>query len=509
MKVTEQNSGVLCALGGGAALGLATQPVGWWWLAWIGLVPLWIWLGQEHPRPVPAFRLGFLLGMVYHATLLRWLLGMHPLDWMGIPFWPSLGIAVGLWLLVSATQAWIIGVWALALARCGLRGGLRVLYGAGVWLALHWLWGQGSTAFPWGDLAQTQVPDLWAVQVVRLGGSALLVGVLIGFNGLVAEAWLTRHRQYGAGAAALLLAVHGWGLWQSNQPLPQGPTYSLGVIQGNIPQNQKWSETGRVNIIETYRAGYRSLARTRPDLIILPETALPEVWPPGSYDTPALNVMVEQLREFNVPLLPGAFDRRGDQLANTLFALDGTGQVIGRYDKEHLVPLGEQIPLKEYIGWLIRKLSPLQRDLQPGDLEQVFATSLGPVGGGICFDSAFGEGFRVQTAKGARLLISITNDAWFGPAMAPEHHALEILRAVENERWLVRASNNGSSGIIDPRGRTVRLTGWNVYAEFVAPIAALDTRTLYVQWGDWVIPTTALLACLALVVGRMSARRWL
>ncbi len=501
-KSLEPYGGVLAAVAGGAGLGLATQPVGWWWLAWVSLVPLWVHLARvERTR---AFWLGMLFGMVYHGTLLRWLLGMHPLTWMGIPWWPSLGIAIGLWLLVSATQAWVIGAWASLLKRSRLAGFTRVLYAVGVWVGLHWIWGQGETAFPWGDIAQTQVPDLWALQVVGLGGSALLTGLIVAVNGLIAETWCTGKRRYGVTAALLLVAVHTWGFARANTAIPAGPALRVGVIQGNIAQNRKWSPTGLTEATVTYLRGYQNLAARKAEVVLIPETAIPYTW---SRVPEVDNVFVQQIRLLKVPFIIGSFDAKADGgLSTALFALDSEARTVGSFDKQHLVPLGEQIPLKPLIGWLVRKLSPLKRDLIPGPLEQRFETPVGLLAGGICFDSAFGEGFRYQVARGARLLVTATNDAWFGPAMAPEHHALDTLRAVETERFMVRASNNGTSGVIDPRGRTVLLTGWNEYAEFIAPVNLLESRTLYVQWGDWVPPVTALMALLCLL-GRRPATR--
>lgn len=444
--------------------------------------------------------------MGYHGVMLRWLLGMHPLTWMGIPWWPSLGLVIFLWLFVSASQAWVIGAWAWALARTRLGGYSRVLYAVGVWLGLHWLWGLGSTAFPWDDLAQTQTQDLWLIQIAALGSSALVTALLIAVGGLLGESWSRRNGSYGVVALTLLAVAHGYGLWSTRLPAETGErSLRVGVIQGNIPQTRKWSRAGRLDAYETYLRGYDRLARQGVDLVLVPETAIPVVW---SREADPADPLVERVRSRGTTLLLGAFDALPEgQLTTSLLALDRSGQVVSSYAKQHLVPLGEQIPLKEYIGWLIRKLSPLKGELVPGSPDQRFETPSGLLAGGICFDSAFGEGFRRQVAAGARLLITATNDAWFGPAMAPEHHALDTLRAVETGRWLVRASNNGTSGVIDPVGRTILLTEWNTDAEFVATVKPLTAQTFYVCWGDWVTPVAGLVACAVLILAKWDDRR--
>jgi apolipoprotein N-acyltransferase len=503
VKDFQKQFGVITAIGGGAALGLAPQ-TGLWWLAWFALAPLWVSLSTtEKPK---AFRLGMLFGMVYHGIMLRWLLGMHPLTWMGIPWWPSLGIAIGLWLLVSATQAWVIGAWAWLVFRHKISGLPRITYAIGIWIALHWLWGQGSTAFPWDDISQTQSGDLWGIQIVSLGGSALLTALLVAVNGFVAEYWLAKNKSFAFASLAILISTHSYGIWQLGQPLESaGASFRIGVVQGNIPQNKKWSPSGFSEALRTYVKGYTSLSSQGVDAVLVPETAYPRIW---MHTPDPNNPLVQAIRKQKKVLILGAFDvPNSDALNTSLFALDASsGAVAGSYNKEHLVPLGEQIPLKEYIGWLIRKLSPLKGELEPGILEQRFTTPFGVLAGGICFDSAFGEGFRWQVDQGGTVLVTATNDAWFGPAMAPEHHALDTLRAVETARWLVRASNNGTSGSIDPRGRTEQLTGWNVYAEFIQAVQPLKTRTLYVQWGDWVPPLSAGLAIFSAIASRRVRR---
>ncbi|UFP93873.1 apolipoprotein N-acyltransferase [Gloeobacter morelensis] len=496
-------AGVLAAVGGGTVLGLAAPPTGWGVLVWVALVPFLVYLRAEHrPR---AFLLGTLAGMVYYAILLRWLLGFHPLTWLGIDWWSSLGIALGAWLFVSASQAWVIGLWASLVVRTRLSGLRRVLFAVGLWVGLHWLWGRGETAFPWGTLAQSLAGDLWAVQTVALGGAHLLVGLAVAVNVLVAESWSTRRVGYATLAALLVASVQLYGWWQLTQPLPAGEPLRIGVIQGNIAQARKWTPDGRRTTIETYVRGYEALAAAGAQLVLTPETAFPFIW---SREPEPAAPLVPEIQKRRVPVLLSAFERRADgQVATTLFALDGTARTISTFNKIHLVPFGEQIPLKAIIGPLVRKLSPVQQEVFAGSLAQRLQTPVGPVAAGICFDSAFAGGFRAQVAAGARLLVQSTNDAWYGPAMAPQHHALDTLRAVETGRYLVRASNNGTSAVVDPLGRTARITGWNVYAAFVEPVRLLEGTTLYVRWGDWFVPLSAALALVGLLAGRINTGR--
>ncbi|WP_287129967.1 apolipoprotein N-acyltransferase, partial [Candidatus Cyanaurora vandensis] len=271
-----------------------------------------------------------------------------------------------------------------------------------------------------------------------------------------------------------LVVLLGWrGL-----PVPTGKPLMVAVIQANIPQAERIA-LGPERVMAIYTRAYRTLAAQKPDLIMTPEVAVTLVWDERNQRDTSLGQALSQLK---VPLLLGAYDRRGDQFSNSLFASDG-----GVYDKVNLVPLNDTIPFKSLLGWLVQRVSPLAGDLYPGRWDQTLTTAQGVVGAGICFDSPFAEVFRGQTARGAQWLVTVTNDSWFGPAMPPQRHAIETLRAVENARWLVRASNTGSSGAIDPLGRTTLLTQRGEFQLSTVPITRQTRRTPYTEGGgNWI-----------------------
>ncbi|MGA7954255.1 MAG: apolipoprotein N-acyltransferase [Gloeobacterales cyanobacterium] len=489
----------LAVAGGSVALGLAAPPTNVWPFAWIALIGLWLCALEVTPRR--GFFLGWLLGTGYNLILLQWLLGIHPLEWMGIPWWPSLGIAVGLWALISAFEGLTVGLWSMGMAfvapRCSPP--LRIMFGVGLWLGIHWFWHQGDLAFPWADLALTQTSNLWVLQGVSLSGSAGLTGLVIAVNGLCAESIRAKSGRYMGIATVLCGLWCSYGLWRLSTFQETESPLALGIVQGNISQQTKWASGSLNEIIRTYAQGYIALSHQRVAAVIIPETAIPVYW-----ERALASSLGKALAQEKTPLFLGAFDQRQDQLSNTLFAIDGKGVIQGTYDKDHLVPLGEQIPYKQIFGLIIQKLSPLKQQLADGASNQVFNSPLGRVAAGICYDSAFGEGFRTQVAQGARWIVSVTNDAWFGPAMPAQHHGHEILRAVETDRWLVRASNTGTSGSIDPTGKPGILTQRDQYRAFVTTIHPRNSRTLYVEWGDWLTP---LLVSSAVLIGISTWQR--
>jgi apolipoprotein N-acyltransferase len=178
----------------------------------------------------------------------------------------------------------------------------------------------------------------------------------------------------------------------------------------------------------------------------------------------------------------------------------GTGKVFSRYDKVKLVPLGEYIPFENILGGLIERLSPLDAHLVAGQPHQKFDTPFGRAIVGICYDSAFAEHFRRQAARGGEFIITASNNAHYSSAMPAQHHAQDVMRAIETDRWAARATNTGYSAIVDPRGRTIWISGINTYELHADTIYRRRTQTLYVQWGDWLTGALCLLALLLSIV---------
>jgi apolipoprotein N-acyltransferase len=171
-----------------------------------------------------------------------------------------------------------------------------------------------------------------------------------------------------------------------------------------------------------------------------------------------------------------------------LFTVTGTGEVFSRYDKSKLVPLGEYIPFEEFLGGLINRLSPLDAHLAAGSAKQLLDTPFGRAIVGICYESAFAEHFRRQAASGGQFILTASNNAHYSPSMPAQHHAQDVMRAIETDRWAVRATNTGYSGIVDPHGRTLWMSGINTYEIHAATIYRRLSQTLYVRWGDWLTP---------------------
>lgn len=187
--------------------------------------------------------------------------------------------------------------------------------------------------------------------------------------------------------------------------------------------------------------------------------------------------------------------------------LDGSGKTLAHYDKVRLVPIGEYIPFKAILGGLIKRLSPLKGEVVPGRSDQIVDTPWGRVIVGICYESAYPAHFRYQAAAGGQLIFTASNNAHYAETMPAQHHAQDVARAIETDRWAVRATNTGYSGIVDPNGRTIWLSGINTYETHAENVYLRQTETLYVKWGDWLTPLLGLLSVGVLVRPKLRQPR--
>ncbi|ANV87665.1 apolipoprotein N-acyltransferase [Picosynechococcus sp. PCC 7117] len=512
-------------LGAGVLMGMASAPVEAWYLAWIALIPLWIYLGRSPQRTksspsaqgrkgLRAMRnfyqrykqplwLSFYWGLGYQGFTLFWITGIHPMTWMGVPWLWSLAIAILCWIIITLWGAGIPVLWALGMVcfeefrasfgPLSFAGRLyRVVYGASLWCVIEYLWSQ-SDLF-WHFLAFSQSPhNLAILQLAQLSGFTTISWLIVLVNGCLAEACFDAtgtvrfHRCSGllGGLTLILLgSAHliGWSLLQTT-PVTSDRPAQIGIIQGNIPNEIKLYQDGNQLAIANYRAGYETLAQQPLDLIITPETALPfrieqilqaTFWP-------------RLIRTENVPLVLGAFGSEANNFTNSLFTLNRQGYVFSRYNKQRLVPLGEYIPFEAVLGKIINRLSPLDAHLVRGQNPAVMQTPLGPATVAICYESAYPEHFRRQTAAGGEFIIVASNDAHYSETMPAQHHALDVMQAIANGRWLVRANNTGHSGVIDPTGKTLWLSSLNEFVTYSAQIYLSDKKTPYVHWGNWLV----------------------
>lgn len=500
---------------GGMLMGLTPAPVNAWPLAWLALVPLWGLIVESQGDRKQRLLQGLAWGIGYHGLALSWITGVHPMTWLGVPWLASLAIALFCWVFITLWGAALPALWAALFGWLSRAAKLslwtRVLVGTALWCTLEAIWGWGPLL--WSFLSYTQSPhNLAILHLGQLSGPAAVTAAIVAFNGLVAEAWLQTTEPYVVGlpasktempltlyaqpffpwkslgaAVGLLITLHlvGFGLYSRPLAAPPETGLKVGIIQGNIPNEIKLSPKGFRQALEGYTTGYRTLAAQDVDAVLTPEGALPFLWD-GLNRT--YSSFYQAVLEEKVVAWLGTFGKQGRSITQSLFTITGDGQDFSRYNKVKLVPLGEYIPFEQFLGQLIDRLSPLDAHMIAGKPGQIFETPFGRAIAGICYESAFANHFRAQAAQGGQFILSASNDAHYSAAMTAQHHAQDIMRAIETDRWAARATNTGYSGIVDPHGKTRWLSDLGVYQLHAATIYRRQTQTLYVLWGDWLTP---------------------
>jgi apolipoprotein N-acyltransferase len=309
-------------------------------------------------------------------------------------------------------------------------------------------------------------------------------------KGLSPGGWVWRSPKLLIATIVLLLTTHGIGASLAAQPLQDSPAEALnvGIVQGNIPTRIKLSGEGIRQAIRNYTIGYRNLSQGGADVVLTPEGALPFSW-----ETKRPKLLTEAIAQAQIPLWLGSFGEAitpaGEvRPTQRLFSITPAGQTISHYDKVKLVPLGESMPFEPVLGKVIGRLSPLRRYLWPGTLDQTFETGFGRAAIGICYESAFPDLFRRQIQQGANLIITTSNLDPYSATLMAQHQAHDLMRAIENDRWAVRATNTGYSSVIDPHGQIQWQAPANQFISHNHSVYRRQTQTPYSRHGNWLTP---------------------
>ena len=496
-------SGLLCAI--------AFPPWDAGLIAFVGLVPLF--LALEGTTPRQAAWLGYAAGLSFYLATIWWVINTMT-TYGRMPLALSL---VALLLLCGVLAAYTAAfAWLLVAGRRWLRfpGWIEPLFAAGLWVALEFLRTYLFSGFPWALLGYSQYRQptvrLLASAIGVYGISALLVLVNATLAGLLVIyvtpreqrfGWRTTLLPVGLAALAVLLTV-GYArlLWRDPTG---GAAIRVGLLQGNIDQSVKWDRSYQTATLDIYERLVRRIAAEKPALIVWPETAIPFFL----RREPELSARVYRLAaETDIPMLAGSPDAGDDgHLYNTAFLLGRDGRILGRYDKRHLVPFGEYVPLHQIFFFLDKMVVGIG-DFGRGRTATVFSLDGARFSVTICYEAIFPAEVREFVRGRAEFLVNITNDAWFGRSGAPSQHlAMAAMRAVENGTYLVRAANTGITAVIAPTGEILAETGIFTEATLVGTIHPRLGETPYTRYGD-VLAWIALAFMGAYVLALLSAR---
>ncbi|MCB2228468.1 MAG: apolipoprotein N-acyltransferase [Desulfarculaceae bacterium] len=505
----------ITAILGGLLLACAFPPINLWPLALVGLVPFF-WLARRL-TPKKALVAGWLGGITMFMGLVYWLIVVM-ITYGGV-HWSAALLALFIF-------AWYLGsylgifCWLLSL---GARGGLSLLILAPlVWAGTEWARGLIFTGVPWLPLSMGLVSRLELVQSAELWSTTGLSLILVLVNALVAEAVFPARpdspnwRRGAAVVLAILIVAAGW-LWgaqrmdQVEAQAKSAPTLAVSVVQGNVPLAMMWQRQLRPQVIGRHARATKRAAQDNPErpwLVVWPESAAPFYFLRDA--RPSIPVL-ELAKELKAYVMLGSLGavKDGDLLrvSNRSWLIGPDGREAGYYDKVHLVPFGEYVPLGKLL-FFVRAVAQIGVDFavgSPGKVLMVGPLAVGPL---ICYESIFPELARQMRLHGARLLVNQTNDAWFGRTSAPYQHLSHLqLRAIENRLACARAANTGISGFVSPSGRVSQATGIYRPGLESARVPLMEQKTFFTRHGDIIGPVALAAALLLVLAGWWRARK--
>ncbi len=459
----------------GAALSASFAPLEWWPLAFVApAVLMLLWHGAAPRR---AAWLGFWFNAGTFSVGTYWLY-ISIAGFGGAPVLLALVLMAGLVAIMGGYHA-LLGY---AVARwLPARGALRwILATPAAWLLVEWVRSWFLTGFGWLAVGYSQVDTLLGA-FAPVGGLYIVSLLVLAIAGALVTLLLGTPRERIVAIAILTLPwLIGWPLTGVTWTQPAGQPLSLAIVQGAIPQDEKWLEDN----LETTLTRYRDLTRTAlgADVIVWPESAVPDLINNHTDYMIAIN------REASVrgsALVTGVIRASDDgrQYFNSVLALD---REVGWYDKHHLVPFAEFFPVPAFVRRWLRLMNLPYSDFTRGARYQSPLAVAGQrIAASICYEDAYGS-TQLPALRDATLLVNVTNDAWFGRSSARyQHLQIAQFRALEAGRYLVRAANDGVSVIIDGRGRVVARAPEFVPHVLRGNVQPLVGLTPYARVGNW------------------------
>ena len=427
---------------------------------WIALTPLIVALFDRGPaeagHPIASFRrdraflLGLVAGVGYFGGTVYWT-GSVVTEFGGLSWPVGVVVAALLVLYLSLFPA----LFALMLGWLGTKFGRRaIVLAPAVWvfteLGRTYFW----SGFPWVLLGYSQTTVLPVAQLASVVGVYGMSALVAAVSAATAYFAIVRSLR---SAIPLVTVVVGVGLvaWWGNHRLAddalvtQGSPLRVALIQGNIPQDEKWDDAKAGHILETYLSMTRAAAQQGAQLVIWPESSTPFPFQDDLIGGERIRSLV---RETGIELLLGSdqVNHKTKEYYNAAFLVKRDGQVAGVYQKMHLVPFGEFVPLRRLL-FFVGPLVETAGAFTPGADMVILPTAHGPISTAICYEIVFPGLVRGSVLRGSELLTTITNDAWYGHSSAPYQHFLQAsMRAIEQGRYLARAANTGISGVVDP-----------------------------------------------------------
>lgn len=497
----------LLAITSGVLFALAFPDYSLGWLAFVALTPLLVAVARSRSNG-EAFFFGWLSQTIAWLMMVPWVVRVMS-HYGGLP------LITGILIFVAMSS--ILGLYGalFALVVRWLRPGERFrvwLLIPLVWIAIEYARTYLLTGFPWNLIAAAIVDYRPLAQFDRAAGpyalGAMIVFVSTTIAWLITQNTTVAHRSLVA--ALLVMFVFIWtttGFVAAkliDQPADQSPVVAA-MLQPNIPQQMRWDPDSVALIYDhMMRMTAEALAHGA-KVVIWPESTVPLSYSRTDFYRESIEHASAQSGADIILGSVAEDPTKPNKIWNAAFLVSG-GKTIGHYDKIRLVPFGEYVPLRKMLFFaekLVHEVGEFEFGTNEHPLRGMFA--YGPA---ICYEIVYPQITRTQVRNGADVLVTITNDAWYDGTSAPRQHLNQArMRAIEDDRWLLRAGTTGISALVDPTGRIVQEIPMGREGIIYAHVSPRHSTTPYVRFGDWFAWLASLAVVSRFVWLRASARQ--
>jgi apolipoprotein N-acyltransferase len=449
-------------------------------------------LATENRGAAANFRAFFCFSWVSYLLILYWI--PRVMVTYGDTSW-FLGI-VGL-VCLAAFFSLLAGLAGVLIGRVTAAGpgAQAILWIPAIWVAKDLVVERIISGFPWCLVGYSQQGGTGFIQWAELGGIHLVSYLVIAANVLFYRLLKRRDRTTLLALAAYFVVVHAGGFWllqRSDRRVVAAPLHTAGIIQPNSNHDLEFDFARTQATLERLFRESRELRRAGAEFIVWPEFTVP-IYPTR---TPFFGERFEAFARDHAPLLAGFTDPRGSAgVFNSVLLFTATG--MRTYDKVHLTPFGEYVLFRRWL-FFVKKITDEIGDFTPGARIHTLELDGHQLATPVCYEVIYPELVRAMIAQGGEVIVTISNDSWFGRSAAPyQHLAMACCRAIENRRYMLRSTSDGISALVDPGGRILRRSPLQRPDRFLAQFRYLRGRTLFNRWG-YLFPY----ACLALVLGK-------
>jgi len=437
-----------------------------WPLGYVALVPMLVAVQNNDVKP---FLGGFIMGMFYYFYNMWWV--TNAISHFG-GF--SLLISVPSLLFVAAYFALLMGVFTYLYKRFS---GNIILIGS-AFVCIEIVKGMALSGFPWLNLALTQTSFLPAVQLASVFGEYGVSFVLIIVNILIARAVVNKNIKSAFVSAVIIAIFLGFGFYRLSSIKEYTDTKKIRIAQTGVDQQDKWKIEKREEIVSSVNKLLRESSDKNIDLLVLPETS----YPVFIQNYPEVIIPLQKASSVQ-PILIGAirYEREDKKRKSYNSAVVFKNGVIeDTYDKIHLVPFGEYFPFKKWTRIFNEYFFKGADDFTRGTKQHIFDIGGMRIAPLICYEGAFTSLVGSHVAMGANLIVIVSNDSWFGGKLGMSQHlAVDVFRAVEFGRAIVRSTQSGISAFISPEGKIVKSIPVGVQDILDHDVPLTDKKTVY------------------------------